>query len=337
MKASPVETPYALVGLAFGGPDEPDAIEAYLYERLSDPQAPVFAGGPLARRLLARRVARSRAAVLRERYAAIGGGSPASTYALAQVESLVDRLKATRGERWRGYLALRYWHPFATEAVKRMQADGIERAVLLPLMPHQAPATSGTCLAAFERAARSAGLEAETTVVGSWHAHPAYLDVLARVLEEAAEEAGRGTAGRVHVLLTARGLPRRAVHGDDVYLAATRETMRGLVERLPSDLEIELCHLPLIGRASGPGPCLTDRLQELAAQGVRAVVTASISSTYDDFETLWDLDIRHRALAQEHGIERYVRAKELNDSPDFEAALLAIVSDHLERTGFLEG
>ena len=326
-----MKIPFGVVGLGFGGPDTPDAIEDYLYARLSDPMAPVFTGGPLARRLLARRVARSRAALLRERYAAIGGGSPAATYALAQVEGVVERLKAVRGERWRGYLALRYWHPLASDAVKRLKRDEVERAVLLPLMPHPSRATSGTCIAAFEAAAREAELPCRWTVVAPWHRHPAYLDAQAAAVREAAQKAESivGDDVRVHVLLTARGLPRRAVAEGDAYLAATRETLRGLAERLPESLELELTHLPLFGRATGPGPRLTDRLLELAEQGAKAVVTASISSTYDDFETLWDLDIHHRDLALRHGIEAYVRARALNDSPEFVAALTQIVEAHL--------
>src|ERR1700726_3367770 len=59
-----------------GGPDSPGAVEPFLYNLFSDPDIINFPLAWMARRPLARYIARRRAAVVREHYDAIGGRSP---------------------------------------------------------------------------------------------------------------------------------------------------------------------------------------------------------------------------------------------------------------------
>lgn len=322
--------PIAILGLALGGPDEPAAVEPYLYQRFSDPLAPVFAGGPMARRLLARRLARRQAPTLRSRYAGIGGASPALTYALAQVEGVVERLNRRVGEkRYRGYVALRYWVPFAGDALRRMRADGVERAVLLPLFPQEAQATVGTMVRAVRDALGELDAEIAWSLVDPWFDHPAYLGVLAERIAATLDAVPPGET--VPVLCSAFGIPRRALHRGEPYLAQVDATVAGLAARLPARARLEVVHQPFVGRADGPGEHLHVRLRALGEAGARTVVTAPIHPLYDDLETLFDLDLRCAAVAREAGIETYLRASTLNDDPRFLDALTQIVAAHLDQ------
>src|SRR5256885_13343603 len=59
-----------------GGPDSAQAVESFLFNLFCDPDIINFPLASIARRPLARYIARRRASVVREHYDAIGGRSP---------------------------------------------------------------------------------------------------------------------------------------------------------------------------------------------------------------------------------------------------------------------
>ena len=47
---------------------------------------------------------------------------------------------------------MRYWHPFAEDAIEMIKAEGIQKLVILPLYPQFSLSTSGSALRVLERA-----------------------------------------------------------------------------------------------------------------------------------------------------------------------------------------
>ena len=67
----------------------------------------------------------------------------------------------------------------------------------------------------------------------------------------------------------------------------------------------------------------------LGKQIRRSVLVVPISFVNDHIETLYEIDLEYRALAERSGIKHFERAPALNDSPVFLDALANIVSEHL--------
>jgi ferrochelatase len=84
------------------------------------------------------------------------------------------------------------------------------------------------------------------------------------------------------------------------------------------------------GRTADPwwGPPVEDAIVELAGRAHPAVVVCSAGFVADHLETLYDLDIEARAVAEEAGIG-FVRTEMPNDDPAFVEVLAAVVRDHL--------
>ncbi len=77
------------------------------------------------------------------------------------------------------------------------------------------------------------------------------------------------------------------------------------------------------------GPSIEQRLSDLAAQGVRDVLSVPAGFVSDHVETLYDLDIQAKKTAQAHGI-RFERPPALNDDALFIGALAELVRERME-------
>jgi ferrochelatase len=70
-------------------------------------------------------------------------------------------------------------------------------------------------------------------------------------------------------------------------------------------------------------------MRELAAEGNDKVLLAPISFVAENIETLYDGDILYKKLASSVGINKFVRAKCMDEDPAFIDALAGIVLKNL--------
>ena len=72
-------------------------------------------------------------------------------------------------------------------------------------------------------------------------------------------------------------------------------------------------------------PSLHEALRRLAAKGAPPLVIVPVSFVSDHIETLYELDIQYRGIAQELGFPFFKRAPALNTRPDFIKVLADLV------------
>ena len=162
----------AVVLLNLGGPDSPAAVEPFLYNLFSDP-AIIRLPQPL-RWALARLISRRRAPVARAIYAHLGGGSPLLPNTQAQAAALEGLLQAEDSE-VKVFIAMRYWHPVSAETAREVAGYGPDEILLLPLYPQYSTTTTESSIAAWEKAAASAGLRAPTRAVCCYPAEEGFI------------------------------------------------------------------------------------------------------------------------------------------------------------------
>ncbi len=274
--------PTGLILCGMGGPDGPDSVGPFLRNLFNDP-AVLPLPAPLAR-LVGGLIARRRTRRVRERYGSLGcgGGSPQLQWTRMQAQRLGELL-AAHGLNVYATPAMRYWHPFADEAVAALGRPDLRQYLVVPTYPQYSAATSGSVLAAVQRAVRSAAPDARLHVVPDWHLLPGYLDALARQ----AEPILRGWAAAGHapggcaLLPLAHSLPVRFVRHGDPYLAQTRATLAALRARLAA-------------RLANPAltePSLTSNVRAAAAGTADAAAAAdavAAAGTADQLTAWWD-------------------------------------------------
>jgi protoporphyrin/coproporphyrin ferrochelatase len=253
-------------------------------------------------------------------------GSPLLVYS----KQLANSLQRELGERGpvRVDLGMTYGEPSVAAAIERLQAAGIRKLIVLPLYPQYSGSTTGAVFDVVTKALRRWRRVPELRFIADYHDEPAYIEALAaRIRAVWAEE------GRSHLVLSNHGIPVKYVELGDPYREQVERTTALLVETLGlSASDYSLVFQSRFGPTTWLQPYTDDRLQELAASGVRAVTVVTPSFAVDCLETLEEIAVASREKFLAAGGERFTLVPALNDSSEHVAALAAV----LRRAGLPE-
>ena len=90
-----------------------------------------------------------------------------------------------------------------------------------------------------------------------------------------------------------------------------------------------LCFQSKVGPMKWLEPATDKKIKELATLNKKHLLIVPISFVSDHVETLFELDIEYRHVAEKAGIENYIVMKGLNDSKLFIDALSDLVKNNL--------
>ncbi len=337
----------AILLLAHGTPDRLSEMAEYL--RL------VTGGRPMPQHVVEE---------LQHRYAEIGlaeeplpEGPPLTRWTLLQGRLLAHALGRPV------YVGMRNWHPFITEAVARMQADGVRHAEVLCLAPQNSRTSTGLYRRALETALEAAGHPFTFDFTAGWSHEPLLPLAFAERLWPAWAEACAQTGSRVPVLFTAHSVPCRTIRAVTTAADAAAGSAAAPGAPVPAEgiqnygtadagdpypveckqtaMEIARLLVPVglteqdwyfafqsQGIAGAPwlGPTVEDTLTALAQAGHKAVVMQPVGFLCDHVEILYDIDVNFRDFGAPLGL-KVTRAESLNDSPTLIRALTKVVNE----------
>ena len=314
-----MSAPLGVVLLNLGAPESQEDIPGYIRRLLSD--ADVMPLPWPMRGFVAGMIARTRSEAAAEHYRAIGGRSPLCAQTLSQAEALGTALGCGFAVRF----AMRHSAPNALQALSHLASAGVSRIVALAAYPQWTRSTSGSALRELDRVGHRLGVQVRHAP--SFPDAPGYIDALA------AAALPLLSAG-CHLLVTAHGLPLRAMDKSDPYLDEVSRTVAALGERLPPGTRCSLAFQSRVGRMQWTGPSLSDEVKRLAGEGVRALVALPISFVSENLETLYELDIELAAHARKCGIASFSRAPVPGCRPAFIAELARIVRSAAQEAGW---
>jgi ferrochelatase len=231
--------------------------------------------------------------------------------------------EAVLGPDHRVFVAMRYWHPFASEALAAAQAWGAERVVLLPLYPQFSTTTTRSSLREWRGLARQWNVPTEA--VCCYPDEPGLVAAITALVRAGYAEAAK--AGRPRILFSAHGLPQSVVDRGDPYPAHVETTARAVVAALGvPDVDWVVCYQSRVGPMKWIGPSTEQELERAGEDGV-PVVVVPIAFVSEHSETLVELDIEYRHRAEALNIPAYVRVPAVGHHPDFIAGLARLVRD----------
>jgi len=306
-----------------GGPDTLAAIEPFLYNLFCDPDIIDFPFARVGRKALAKLISTTRARKVQHHYATIGGGSPIRRFTERQARALEAEL-ANQGLDARCFIAMRYWHPFTSEAIAQLESAQCDEVVLLPLYPQYSSTTTGSSLNEWERLFHG---DVPVHNVGAFYRHPMYLDSVIEKIEEALARFPRPE--RAEIVFSAHSVPMSVIAKGDPYQRHIEETVRLLMERGGFRNRHRLCYQSKVGASKWLQPSLHRTLHDLAAEKVREVCIVPVAFVSDHVETLGEIDHEAREEARRLGITQFEMSAGLNDSPKFISALAHLVTDAL--------
>ena len=316
-----------VVLMNLGGPRSRDEVEPFLYNLFMDPAIIDIPVGGVFRHWLSRAISKTRAKSVGKDYEVIGGGSPINQLTEEQAASLEALLNEQYGQaagvQFRTYIAMRYWKPESEETAQRMQADGINKVVLLPLYPQYSKTTTGSSLVYWWMLEQENEIPTwPTTQVFEYAANPKYIQALSERIDEGLQRFPKEVRQDVHLLFSAHGTPVREMkERRDPYCCLVHSTVDRVMAFREQDRPYHVAFQSKVGPAEWLTPSTPNQLEELAKEGHKAVLVIPVAFVTDHIETAYELDVEVREEAEEFGIDHYEVTSGLNCHPLFIEAL----------------
>lgn len=327
--------------LNLGGPETLDDVQPFLYNLFADPDIIRLPQGlKFLQPVLATLISTLRAPKSAEGYKAIGGGSPLRKITEEQAAALASSLQS-KGLNAEVYVAMRYWHPYTEEALEQVKRDGINKLVILPLYPQFSVSTSGSSLRLLEQLFKHDPVlhELKHTVIPSWYQRKGYVDAMVDLVVVELEKFPDPKA--VEVFFSAHGVPKSYVEeAGDPY----KEEMEECVQLIMQELRRRgrknhhtLAYQSRVGPVEWLKPYTDDSIRELGAAGVKNLLAVPISFVSEHIETLEEIDMEYRELAEESGVKYWGRVPALNTNAAFINDLADAVVESLPYVGCMAG
>jgi protoporphyrin/coproporphyrin ferrochelatase len=308
---------WAVLLMAYGGPDSLDDVEPYLLDIRGGRQTPV-----------------ELVEEIRGRYERIGGKSPLLEITQAQAKALEERLNrnADGGDRFRVYAGMRHWTPTIPTIVHQIYEDGLREGVAICLTPYLSRMSVGAYYQKLDEGLQSLPVDEMNQVplkfqrVQSWHDHPDLIQAIVERVQQALEHFPVEERQSVPVLFSAHSLPVAIMQQGDPYVSQLQETAQKSAEALG----LEKSRWQLCFQSAGAqntrwlGPDLEEVIDGLAQTAEKNVLVAPIGFVSDHVEILFDIDVEAVEFAHSRGmhLERIIS---MNTYPVFIDALADIV------------
>ena len=306
----------AVVLFNLGGPDGPEAVQPFLFNLFNDP-AIISLPNPL-RWLIAKLISKRRAPIAQKIYAEIGGKSPLLELTRDQADALENNLE----DGSKVFIAMRYWHPMSPStalAVKNFDPDEI---ILLPLYPQFSISTTGSSLQDWHRSAKKIDLVKPTKSICCYPTEQNLIKAQVDLLNQEIAKSEKIT----RVLFSAHGLPKKIIEKGDPYQEQIEQMAKTIAETagLSSD-QWRVCYQSRVGPLEWLSPSLEDELNA-AAEDKIGVTILPIAFVSEHSETLVELDIEYREIADKLDLPSYNRVPAVGTHPDFISGLTGLVN-----------
>lgn len=314
----------AVVLFNLGGPDSLEAVQPFLHNLFSDP---AIIGAPgFIRKYLAKFLSSRRAPEARGIYEQLGGKSPL----LGNTQSQSDALETALSEKYEAkcFIAMRYWHPFTAEVVAEVKEWAPQRVILLPLYPQFSTTTSASSLKEWRDEARRQGLATPGLPVCCYPTENGFIDALVENIRETLDEVD---LSETQLLFSAHGLPKRVIDKGDPYQWQVEQTAAAIVRGLNVEgVDWSICYQSRVGPLEWIGPATDDEIRKAGNNG-KSVVLCPIGFVAENSETVYELDIEYRELAERSGVKSFKRVPTVSAHRKFIGGLGDIVDSLVAR------
>lgn len=247
------------------------------------------------------------------------------------------------------YWGNRFWEPMLTDTVAQMAKDGIRRVVAMSTSAYSNYSSHRAYLNDIATAQEAAGPDApQIDLIRPFFDHPGFVEPLVEHTQAALNRLPAEKRADARLLFSAHsipiamaeasGSPNQDYGPEGAYVAQLAEVARLVVERLGGGYGYDLVYQSRSGPPNQPWlePDINDRLRDLSAGGVSAVVVVPYGFVSDHMEVKYDLDNEAQETAQELGIDM-VRAGTPGTHPAFVSMVRELIAEradpHASRVG----
>ncbi len=328
----------AVVLFNLGSPDSKEAIEPFLMNFFMDKN---IIGLPLPfRYLLAKKISKKRSKCeAGNSYSKLNYKSPLLENTKAQADALELELNLKNdGNEYKVFISMRYWHPFALETAKEVQAWQADKVVLLPLYPQFSTTTTFSSFESWGKALKKLNYNPETSKINSYSCNDGFIESSVNNIYDKYVQV-KDVHPNIRILFSAHGLPEKIIKAGDPYQDQCEQSAQKIAEKLEikikaskreplqvqcKKLDWQICYQSRVGRLKWIGPSIEEALDK-AAKDKKCVIIYPHAFTQEHIETLVELDIEYKKYASKIGIDGYYRSSTVGTSEEFINGLAELV------------
>ncbi len=314
----------AVVLFNLGGPDSLDAVEPFLFNLFSDPLIFKILVG---QKVFAKLISSRRAPKVKKEYEQIGGKSPINEWTEVQRTKLENKLKDKIPD-VRVFTAMRYWKPFTEDVISSIEKEDFEKIVLLPLYPHYSITTTGSSFQEWKNLYK--GEIDKLIYIDDFYQNELYIEAINERINETLQKFPQEIRSETQLVFSAHGTPVSLVKKGDPYNRHIQKTVEEVMRARDYSHGFHLCYQSKVGPVKWLEPSTDNMIRELSAADKKHLLIIPISFVSDHVETLFELNIEYRHVADESGIKNYIVMKGLNDSDLFIKALEQLVLNSIK-------
>ena len=303
----------AVLLMAYGSPNRLDDVEAYFTD---------IRGG--------RRPSSEAIEELTARYRRVGVPTPLLAVSVELGRELERLLNVDPPDEriYTVHLGMKHWTPRIATAIDEIVDSGADQVIAIVLAPHYSKISTLGYRRQVEQALDGAAPDVSLDFVETWHELDGYLQAVADNVRTVRAEFPNPE--EVVAVFTAHSLPARILTEGDPYQEQLLRTSELVAQR--AGVAQWRFSYQSQSRTGEPwlGPDLLETVEELAAQGHRAILVASVGFIADHLEIYYDIDIEAKERAVALGIELR-RTPMLNADSRLAQALHDLVNERVTR------
>jgi protoporphyrin/coproporphyrin ferrochelatase len=303
----------AILVTSFGGPESSPDVLPFLENVLRGKNVP-----------------RERMLEVAEHYYHFGGKSPINDQNRQLIAALEEEL-AQHGHRLPVYWGNRNWHPMLVDTLRKMQADGVHRALAFVTSAYSSYSSCRQYREDIARARETVGEGAPAVdKIRVFHNHPGFIEAVTDQVNDALGTIPQDRREAAHLIYTAHSIPMAMAQSCD-YETQLRETCRLVTGKLGRQ-DWRLVYQSRSGPPSQPWlePDILACLREIKGRGGSAdVVISPIGFVSDHMEILFDLDTEAAELCAQLGLHM-VRARTVGTHPSFIRMIRELICERMD-------
>jgi ferrochelatase len=208
--------------------------------------------------------------------------------------------------------AMRYGNPSIASRLQRLQEQGCDRILAVPLYPQYAAATTATVADKVFDALKTMRWQPAIRIAPPWHDDPVYIEAVTGSLQaEIAKLPWRPDV----ILSSFHGVPLEYLLKGDPYYCQCVKSARLMRERLGmTDQQFALTFQSRFGKDEWLQPYTDKTVEALAKSGVKNLAVVTPGFVADCLETIEEIGMENAGIFREHGGENFTAIPCLNDS-----------------------
>lgn len=312
--------------LNMGGPRTTADVKPFLRRIFMDPLIIRFPLSSVLQSFFAWLLVTLRGKATEERYQLIGGGSPILRATARQTLTLKRELKR-RGHNVSAVVSFNYSWPLPEDTIRKTKKEGKKYILPLSLYPHYSAATTGSNMHYLKKAARDIYPEVTFLKPPEYFLAEGYVEAFVDRIQESLRPGE--SLDDFYLLFSAHGLPLYFLTGGDPYPFQVAQTTAKVLERLKRTERWTISYQSDVGPLQWLKPSTEKMIETFADAGIKKLLVVPISFVTDHIETLCEIDIEYRKVAEDAGISDFRMSKAIESHPAFIRALADCVERYL--------